>query len=592
MKKHVMNTPVSIVQRTLWAAAWVLLSAGLAVTAGAQTLHLTDDTFVNYAQPSKNKGHRQTITVLDTIEPRVGYIAFDASVLPENLNHVDVESATLRLWVKEVRNKGGAVEIWAYSTAWYEETLTPENVPGGRLSKVPATFQILPEDKGSYVSVDVTSQFLLGLRRQLPDGRIGFELRSAGARVDFDSKEINPKLDDLEQTSNPAVLEIVRAALAGAEGPEGPEGPQGPAGEPGPPGPVGPEGPQGSQGIQGLQGLQGLQGAPGEPGADGAEGPPGPEGPAGPRGPAGVGMPRGCDEGQSAVWDGAGWACARVTNSPDTDVCQAEVSSTVLLSDSNTLGLDDDGTYFLCGGGLRLTYEGGGTPDEAIGKTVRPIAIRGFYRAEPQGANLLSIDGRGIEVRTLALSDLVFESEVNRNSGALVPTGAVIPPRIELSALSIPGDSVIEDWVQDFVAFRVPNRDVVVRIGAPLDRNEPTFLELQLSNCVPDSYDVLPQTDNQQLEFLGIGCEGISAVSAVDSPRLFSWLQGFIDGTSTPQDLVVTYEVAPGSEAPDRKELLGAFPSRLRFGGVVDSSGAGGSGSFLLLLANDQRLVP
>ena len=109
---------------------------------------------------------------------------------------------------------------------------------------------------------------------------------------------------------------------------------------------------------------------------------------------------------------------------------------------------------------------------------------------------------------------------------------------------------------------------------------------------MPDSYDVVPQGDIQQLEFLGIGCEGINAVSAADSPKLFSWLQGFIDGTSTPQDLVVTYQGAPGAAVPDRKELLGAFPSRLRFGGIVDSSGAGGSGSFVVLFANDQRLMP
>ncbi len=296
-----------------------LLAALLAIagTASAETLYLTDDTFINYAQPTRSKGDKLSIKVLDTVEPRVGYVAFDSSSLPDGLTGQDIESATLRLWVKNVRNEGGGVELRLTREPWFEETLTPESLP--RSSPSSSTFQVLPGDEGSYVSIDVTGLFIASLKTRAADPRVSFELRSAGARVEFDSKEIDPNSDDLEQTSNPAELVVIRKTLVGETGPEGPPGEVGPEGPPGPPGVQGIQGLPGEDGLRGEDGsscssistanganitctdgtmaslLNGLPGRDGKDGARGEKGDTGATGPKGDRGEAGaqgaIGLP-------------------------------------------------------------------------------------------------------------------------------------------------------------------------------------------------------------------------------------------------------------------------------------------------------------
>lgn len=266
--------------RPYWiAAAIVAMSFALAHPAGADTLYLTDDTFINYGQPDRVKGAKPFITVRDTANRRVAYLAFDiAPVTPADLSSRPVDSATLRLWVKKVHNSGGSVELYVNREPWYEETLTARNVPMTQPVKVPYVFQVLPEDEGSYVSIDVTDLYIHGRRLLKGDPRISFELRSAGARVDFDSKEPDLTLNDIEQTSNPAILEVIFAAVAGEQGPQGEPGPAGPRGEPGPPGPQGVAGPPGAQGEQGIQGIRGLQGPKGDKGEKGDPGPAGVDG--------------------------------------------------------------------------------------------------------------------------------------------------------------------------------------------------------------------------------------------------------------------------------------------------------------------------
>lgn len=110
----------------------------------ADTLFLTDDTFINYGQPDAIKGDKQFITVRDTLNPRVAYLAFDVSPLETaDGTTIPAQSATLRLWVKDVRNGGGAIEIYTNRESWYEETLTALTPPMTYPAKVPFTFQVL-----------------------------------------------------------------------------------------------------------------------------------------------------------------------------------------------------------------------------------------------------------------------------------------------------------------------------------------------------------------------------------------------------------------------------------------------------------------
>ena len=72
----------------------------------ANTLHLTDDTFINFGQTNGNKGDRLEVTVRDSANERRGFARFDLSTLPIATTAADIDSATLRLWVKERKQRG------------------------------------------------------------------------------------------------------------------------------------------------------------------------------------------------------------------------------------------------------------------------------------------------------------------------------------------------------------------------------------------------------------------------------------------------------------------------------------------------------
>ncbi|MEQ9563552.1 MAG: DNRLRE domain-containing protein, partial [Woeseiaceae bacterium] len=111
-------------------AVLVVLSLTLGVQrAVANTLQLTDDSFVNFGQPASNKGDQLELSVRDTSNERRGFAKFDLSGIPSSVVAADIDSATLRLWVKDVINAGGQVDLYLVEGHWDEETLTPELVP-------------------------------------------------------------------------------------------------------------------------------------------------------------------------------------------------------------------------------------------------------------------------------------------------------------------------------------------------------------------------------------------------------------------------------------------------------------------------------
>ena len=96
--------------------------------AAADTLYVTDDTFINPNQPADNKGDRLNVVVRDAPVPRRGFAKFDISTLPSSTAVSDIDSATLRFWVKDV-NAPGTIDIYLVNGAWDEMTLTPNNEP-------------------------------------------------------------------------------------------------------------------------------------------------------------------------------------------------------------------------------------------------------------------------------------------------------------------------------------------------------------------------------------------------------------------------------------------------------------------------------
>ena len=259
---------------TAWAG--VLLWAA-ALSAQATTLPVTDDSFINLNQPGAEKGDRLAVTVRDVANERQGFVRFDTSLLPPLTMPSDVQNATLRLWVKTVNNAGGTIDVHAVNGPWDEDTLNAGNAP--LFDPAPlASFALAGDEDGSYVSVDITP-----IVQGWLTANNGLALVATGARVDFDSKEVDTSTD-AEQTSNP--MEVI-VTLLGPEGPAGPQGATGVAGPAGPAGPTGPAGPAGSDGLAGPAGPAGPAGATGPAGPIGPVGPPGPIGPIGPIGPQG-----------------------------------------------------------------------------------------------------------------------------------------------------------------------------------------------------------------------------------------------------------------------------------------------------------------
>lgn len=229
------------------------LAGLLASAAHATSLHISDDTYSDSRRPNRNFGNEQEIKVGGR-EDAQGFLRFDLSSLPDSVFGVDVEFATLKLWVNRLRQPG-SIAVHPILGDWQENTLSTANAP--LLDGEAARVSVDQDDLQHYISVDVTSQVRAWL-----DGapNYGIALLPEGVELELDSKENR-------RASHPAEIKLVLS------------GPQGPQGEQGPAGPAGPPGPQGEPGPAGPQGPQGEAGAPGQPG---------PAGPAGPQGPQGL----------------------------------------------------------------------------------------------------------------------------------------------------------------------------------------------------------------------------------------------------------------------------------------------------------------
>ena len=237
-----LRTLAAVVALTLWA------SPGF-----TDTVHVTDDSFINLNRPNQNKGTNESVRVNDAGAGRHGLARFKLSTLPLGTTSLDIDRATLRLFPHQV-NTAGTLFIQVVEQAWDEASVTAGNAPAFA-AFVTSDVAIAPADKKSYVTADITA-----VVQDWVDGVVanhGLALTSAdGLNVQFNSKENRA-------ASHPFEIEVALIGPAGADGAVGPAGTQGPQDEQGPVGPASPIGPAGPAG------------------ADGAAGPAGPAGPAG-----------------------------------------------------------------------------------------------------------------------------------------------------------------------------------------------------------------------------------------------------------------------------------------------------------------------
>lgn len=260
-------------------AAAVVATAALITTIPARATLAPDigDAHVNSASPNAKYGGANNLLVKSTM---LALIRFDLGTLPQGTVGLDVERATVLLWVNNVAT-AGSVELYALTSPWSESTVTYAARPG--MGSLIATVPIAASMEAGYVTVDVSS--LVRYWLDTPGSEHGIAITAVGAAsVAFDSKE---------NVGIPPMLDITLLSGVGATGPAGPAGPTGATGPAGPIGATGPAGPQGPTGATGAAGATGATGPAGPAGATGAQGPQGPVGATGAPGATGATGPAG-----------------------------------------------------------------------------------------------------------------------------------------------------------------------------------------------------------------------------------------------------------------------------------------------------------
>src|SRR5262245_49351505 len=100
--------------------------AGVAVTASAQQMPVSQDAFVNSAKPAMNTGTNAGIQVQGG--SATGFVQFNLSAVPVGVLPSQLNKATLRLFVTAT-SAVGALDVFMVNTAWSEGTLTFATAP-------------------------------------------------------------------------------------------------------------------------------------------------------------------------------------------------------------------------------------------------------------------------------------------------------------------------------------------------------------------------------------------------------------------------------------------------------------------------------
>ncbi|MCH7922625.1 MAG: DNRLRE domain-containing protein [Nitrospinae bacterium] len=170
----------------------------------ADTLNVTDDTYVKANQPGKNFGDKTSMKVRDG-NTRDGYAIFDLSVL--GTDEDDIDTATLRIWIRRVIS-AGTIDVCRVDTGdgpWSETVLTFAGTSGFTLFACKEV-TIAAGDKGTWKLVDITDFVKGWLASDFPNH--GIALIATGTSIQVDSKES-------QSTSHPLEIEATHEKSAG-----------------------------------------------------------------------------------------------------------------------------------------------------------------------------------------------------------------------------------------------------------------------------------------------------------------------------------------------------------------------------------------
>lgn len=221
------------------------------------------DAYTNAGASTTNYGANALLDVVGGSQ--ITYIQFNLSSIPSAYTSINVEKATLKLYVNAVTTAGN-FNVDYVTSAWSEGTITAKSSPTTG-STIASAVPLTTASTNDYILVDITAALQAWLNGTQTNDGIAL-VGNGSLNASFDSKE-NTNM------SHSAELDIVfvNGGPQGPAGPQGATGAQGPQGLTGATGAQGPSGPQGATGAQGPQGVAGSQGPQGVAGATGPQGP-------------------------------------------------------------------------------------------------------------------------------------------------------------------------------------------------------------------------------------------------------------------------------------------------------------------------------
>jgi len=137
-------------------------------TAVADTIHVTDDTYIDLTVPAGNYGASGSVVVSNVgASARRGFVRFDLSLVPAETG---VSRASLRLWVESL-SEPGDIELHPVLGPWSEGSLTGNAPPS--LGPAAATLAVSAGDGGHWVTVDLTATVQDWVDGVLPNHGLG-----------------------------------------------------------------------------------------------------------------------------------------------------------------------------------------------------------------------------------------------------------------------------------------------------------------------------------------------------------------------------------------------------------------------------------
>ena len=180
----------------------------------ADTLHVTDDAYIDADKSGKNTGDGRIVKLKDDggDDDRIGFVRFKLSTLPNDVAPEEIVKATLRLWIEKVSDDG-ILTLQRPGGAWDEEDLTADNAPAIGTAST-NRIDITEDDEESFVLFDVTDIVKAWVSRRAPNDGIVL-VPGGGLKAEAGAKE----------TKDEHAMEI-EVAL-GETGPQGERGPRG-----------------------------------------------------------------------------------------------------------------------------------------------------------------------------------------------------------------------------------------------------------------------------------------------------------------------------------------------------------------------------